>query len=38
MVHAGVAEVGETIETDVAEIQAWSAGRETSNQVSRESK
>jgi len=33
-----VAEVGETIETDVVEIRAWSAGGEVSIRVSRESK
>jgi len=33
-----MAEVGETIETDAAEIRAWSAGREAGSQASRESK
>ena len=37
-VHTGVAEVGETIETDAAEIRAWSAGAGGDSQASRELK
>jgi len=37
-VRAGMAEVGETIETDMAEIRAWSAGGETGSRASRELK